>query len=154
MSIDLLKEESILVWKNLKKLGYNSPYIEVKNAGHKGLGVFAKTDILDNCIIEYCHSIILDTLIVNLQDDKLRQYTYSFDCQETKQTIPILPLGFGMIYNSADKAEEANAKYSTIESEKLVIYKSNRKIYKGEEILLWWGEKYYDWWIAKKESTK
>ena len=140
-------QEFPLIWENLKNFGYFSPYIYVKNAEHKGLGVFAKIDIKENSIIEYCHSFVLNSLIEDIKDDKLNQYVYTFDSNKRG----ILPLGFGMIYNSADNKEEANAEYITFEEQNLVIYKAKKNIDKDAEILLWWGNDYYDHWIKNKK---
>ena len=141
-----MSKELALIWGNLKQFGYFSPYIYLKSAGHKGLGVFAKTDIQQGVIIEYCHSFVLNNANKDIQDNKLNQYIYTFDSSKRG----IVPLGFGMAYNSADSKEEANAEYSTFEQQNLIIYKAKKNIDKDTEILLWWGEDYYNYWCKNK----
>ena len=141
-----MDKELVSIWENLKQFGYFSPYIYLKSAGHKGLGVFAKTDIPQYSIIEYCHSFVLNNSIKDIQDVKLNQYIYTFDSGKRG----IIPMGFGMMYNSADSQEEANAEYVTFEQQNLILYKAKKNIDKDAEILLWWGEDYYNYWIKKK----
>jgi len=145
-----------LNWDLIKKSGYVSPYIYIKNADHKGLGVFAKTDIQKDTIIEYCHSIVLNSSYEQIKDHKVCQYTYTYYTDKEVQ-MAIMPLGFGMIYNSGDKEDEANTEYSVIENEHLVVFKTIKDVSKDEELLVWWSQKYYNYWIKgyiKKEGKK
>lgn len=67
----------------------------------------------------------------------------------------IQPLGYGSIYNSADSNDQKNANYYVFSKKRLIAYEANRNINKGEEILLWFGQPYYDTWITNlKDKNK
>ena len=52
--------KDITEYEKLKNKGFNFPYLQVKKAGYKGLGVFTTQDINQGSIIEFCHCLVLD----------------------------------------------------------------------------------------------
>ena len=140
-------------YKKLKDQGFNFSSLLVKDAGHKGLGVFTTQDIQENDVIEFCHSLILDYPAKYVTDKNIMRYAYSLncscdDCKKHGQKL-MIPFGYGAIYNSAEKEEEKNCDWYILSKSNVIIYKATRNIKAGEEILLWFGDKYYNAWCKK-----
>lgn len=144
-------------WDKLKTGGYFTPHLKVKEAGAKGLGVFAQQDIPEGASIEFCHSIVMEHRNKYQHDPEFRRYSYwaSCDCEECKRhgSQAVLPLGNGCIYNCADSEEGANCHYRVLANQRLVVFFAVKPIKAGEEILTWWGQGYYDRWCKKASSS-
>ncbi len=147
----------LLAYEQIRKSGLAPARLTVREAGTRGLGVFATTSILAREVIEYCHSILLGFRNRYTHDPSLKQYAYWLNCtcKECKAhgVQGMIPLGFGSIYNSADSEQEANAAHKMFASERLVVFVAKRDIQPGEEILTWWGQKYYDNWCKPASQT-
>lgn len=142
---DFADPSDIKEWEKHKRNGYVSDYVYIKNTENKGMGVFAKKDIPTNTIIEYCYCLVFNIKKDNFSSDpKHKIYRYCYNNHE-KQEI-ILPLGFGIIYNCGNTLEEVNSRYFHSSDKRLFIIESFKKISKDEEILLYWGEDYYNYW--------
>ena len=119
-----------------------------------GLGVFAKTDFAVHDIIEFCHSVVLDWRSRYVQIPKIKQYAYNHtcNCEDCKKHggYVVIPMGYGMIYNSANSDEEKNARFTVLSALNLVAFSAIKEIKAGEEILTWWGQSYFDSWCKKK----
>tara|TARA_Y100001973_G_C4987948_1_gene227478 strand:- start:43 stop:468 length:426 start_codon:yes stop_codon:yes gene_type:complete len=123
----------------MNSLIYN-PKIEVKKSSIHGYGVFAKENIKKGEVLEECHYIsipkvpLMSFLSLSLEKEKILNFiSYFFRFPKTKSYKEIaLPLGNGCIYNSSITP---NADWETNEKTKLFIFKSIKKIKKGEEIL-------------------
>ena len=135
-------------WNTLKAEGFFTPHLRVKDAGNKGLGVFADQDIENGKPIEFCHSIVMEHRNKYQNDPEFRRYSYwaNCECEECKRhgSQAVLPLGNGCIYNSADSKELSNCAYKVIANERLVVFYAIKDIKAGEEILTWWGQGYYN----------
>jgi hypothetical protein len=143
-------------WENMKLNGYKSHLI-VKNSPGKGLGVFANRNFEIGEDIEYCHSAPLAFKQRYTHDPGILKYAYwttTCKCEDCKRHGPngFMLFGNGSIYNSADSAESANAIFFIYPKNSLVVFKSTKKIKKDEEILVWWGQKYYDGWCLNKNN--
>jgi hypothetical protein len=143
----------LVKYKKLKDQGFNFPNLLIKNAGYKGLGVFTTQDIKENSIVEFSHAVMLNNPSNYTTDQSIRRYAYTLncsceDCKKHGQKL-MIPFGYGAIYNSADKQEEKNCDFYILSKEKVFVYRASRDIKAGEEILLWFGEKYYNAWCKK-----
>ena len=141
-------------WYKLKLSGLSNDSLEIKFIPNKGMGVFAKKDFKQNDVIEYCYSIVYDWRSKYQRDSTISRYAFNAssgcNCQNCRQHghIQMQPLGYGSIYNSADKAEDRNAQYYIYLKERLIAFEAVKDINKGEEILTWFGQGYYDSWIT------
>jgi len=146
------RKEEINFWIKVKNgLPYYCDKVYIKISGNKGFGVFARKDIKPNEVIEYCHSMVLSVYKKDQPDMKLRQYAYTAKAGENlTDRINIIPFGYGEIYNSSDTKEEANTTYRIYTEHNLIVFRAIKKIPKDDEILVWWGKGYYDFWINKK----
>lgn len=104
-----------------------------------GYGVFTSKYIPKNTIIEisltkhiYDHQICEDLNLIN-------DYTYFFDNKKC-----VLSLGFGSIYNHADKGIN-NVNYS-VQNNK-IIYKTSKNIQKNQQLTIDYGEE----WIKNRK---
>lgn len=150
-------------YSEVKNSGY-LPSVSLKGAGHKGMGVFASKDFEKEEAIEFCHCMIFDWPAKYQRDSTISRYSYSVSCHcnpgptrppcllncPANGTRYILPLGYGAIYNCADKQEEANASFAIIPDQLLMVFGATKQIKKGEEIVTWWGQGYYDAWCKPK----
>lgn len=106
-------------------------FIEVRNAGKKGRGVFALKNFSKGELIEKCPVIPLSETDSQLAN-KTHLHNYLYEWQTENQRAVIL--GYGFIYNHSYTA--ANSKYYYDFKNKLMIYKAVKEIKKGKEILI------------------
>ena len=134
-------------WDKLKAEGFSTPHLRVKEAGNKGLGVFADQDIEQGKPIEFCHAIVMEHRNKYQHDPEFRRYSYwaNCECADCKKhgAQAVLPLGNGCIYNCANSKEESNCAYRVVANQRLVVFFSVKPIKAGEEILTWWGDGYF-----------
>jgi hypothetical protein len=146
----LERSELIVEYQKLRTTGFRPGNIDVREAGTKGLGVFATDSFRAGNAIEYCHAILLGFRNRYTHDPSLKQYAYWLNCSckecKTHGVQGMIPLGFGAIYNSAESEQEANASHRMFAKERLIVFVAKRDILAGEEILTWWGQKYFDSW--------
>lgn len=107
--------------------------ISVKKSRTHGYGVFADKTIQKGETIEECY-----VLITKGKDKALEDYYFDGDGKYALLT------GFGIIYNHSD---EDNAEYFINVKRRLATIKALRKIMKGEEIFVSYGE---DWFKDRK----
>ncbi len=134
--------ECLYEWEQRTKTGFCIESVYVARAGAKGLGVFAKKAFRKGEIIEFCHSIKMDTPRQYLHEPQLSRYCYG-----TKD-YAIMPLGFGAIYNSSATFEESNSGYFIFDRHKVVMFYAARDISIGEEIVTFHGKAYFDSWCS------
>ena len=112
------------------------------------MGVFAKKDFNKGDIVEYCHSMLYDWREKYIHDRTIIEYAYRHwcDCTDCRNHggLKITPFGFGSIYNSSETKETANIIHWIFPSHRLMAYEALREIKKGEELVSWFGEKYYN----------
>lgn len=139
-------------WNKVKNgMPYVCENVYMKLAGNKGFGVFAKVNIEKNQPIEYCYSLVLSLPSKEQKDTKIRQYAYTHRIGDNiEEKIDIIPFGFGEIYNSSERKQDANANYFSYPEQNLVVFRALKNIKKDEEILVWWGENYFNHWIKNK----
>lgn len=149
-------DKHIKIYNNLKKKDINLNNLYIKNAGinkfnkDKNLGVFAKNKIKKNNIIEYCPAILLDWRGKYIKDSSIMQYAYwsTCNCAECQNHggQALIALGYGSLINSADSEKEANSNWFIDINEKLIFFYAIKNINKNQEILVWYGQKYHDFW--------
>ena len=156
-------------YDNCRKEGFQSS-VFLKSAAHKGVGVFASKPFLAGDTIEMCHSIIFEWQAKFQRDSTVGRYAFALGCHcNPSPTRPvcllncpvngtryILPLGYGACYNSADRPEDANARYEIYPDSLLIAYFATKPIEVGDEIVTWFGQGYYENWckpmIPKKKK--
>jgi SET domain-containing protein len=145
-------------WKKLKVQGVLNDHLEIKESPGKGMGVFALRDIAEGDVIEYCHAIVLDWRRKYIGESQIRRYAYwsGCPCDDCKKhgDRAVIPLGYGCIYNSAEKQEEANAANHIHVNDSLQVFTAKRPIAAGEEILVWYGQGYLDYWCPRPEAAE
>ena len=132
----------------------------LKDAGYKGVGVFAGKPFAKGEMIEMCHSILLEWQSKYQRDASISRYAYALGCHcnpgptrppclfncPVNGTRYMVPLGFGACYNSAESEEEANARYEIVPDKLLIFYIAVKDISEGDEIVTWFGKGFYDAW--------
>jgi uncharacterized protein len=109
-------------------IGPNKLYLSESSVS--GLGVFAKSDIEADEIIEECHFIELTEKDFNKIDDMLKEYVFCFPLGCKNNCVVF---GFGSIYNHS----LLNNAYWECDVEKRIFrFKSNKLIKSGEEIFI------------------
>lgn len=105
--------------------------IIVKKSSINHYGVFAQENIPANTVIEECYAIVIsDDVYQTLQN-------YVFHGEKNY----LLAFGYGSIFNHSP---EPNASYSVGNENSLIIFKSKRHINKGEEILISYGNTWFN----------
>lgn len=110
-----------------KKLFVNK--IAVKKSARHGYGVFAEKNFKKGEVIEECYMIVTRGGDKGLED-------YYFDVKGKHGIFT----GFGIVYNHS---EDPNADYDIYAKSRLVRFKANRAIKKGEEISIDYGEGWF-----------
>lgn len=140
-------------WEKLKREGYEPQGLIVREAGRKGLGVFATRDFEPGEVVEYCHCIRLTVPHNHCADRGIWQYAYwDADVPDVSKHGPtgLIVLGHGSIINSADSQDAKNCDWFTSEASRLVVFVAVKSIRAGQEILTWWQQAYYDDWCKEK----
>jgi hypothetical protein len=149
--------DHIAEWKRLKVQGVLLDHLEIKESQGKGMGVFARRDIAEGEVVEYCHAIVLEWKRKYIGDSQIRRYAYwgSCSCEDCKEhgDRAIIALGYGSIYNSSNEEGGANIYPSVHVGESLVVFTAKRMISAGDEILVWYGQGYLDYWVPKPEAA-
>lgn len=150
-SIDAEKEAKYIEgWNKVKKQGYNLEHLYIKESPNKGMGVFANKEFNEGDIIEYAYCMVYDWRAKYLLDNSIKRFSYIDMCNckdcEDHGGLLIQPFGYGSIYNSAESMKERNTDYFVISKKRLIVYEAITKINKGDEILLWFGESYFNNW--------
>jgi hypothetical protein len=148
--------DHIAEWGRLKVQGVRIDHLEIKESPGKGMGVFARRDIAEGEVVEYCHAIVLEWKRKYIGDSQIRRYAWwsSCACEDCKRhgDSAVIALGYGAIYNSADKEQDASAVSHIYAGDSLLVFTAKRPIKAGEEILVWYGQGYLDYWCATKEG--
>jgi SET domain-containing protein len=116
---------------------YN-PKIYVDKSPVHGWGVFAKEDIMEGEVFEECPVL---TLPIKKGEITSLLIDYRFNWpQGNEWEEQVFALGFGALYNHN---ENANAYWISNIENKTFQFISHRKIKKGEEIFIWYGDTNY-----------
>ncbi len=108
--------------------------ISVKRSALHGWGVFADSVILAGDIVEECHLLLMDTSNAAIDN-------YLFCSSKTKLNgLYALPFGYGAIYNHSNFP---NTQYVFDEEKALLVFRANRTIHPGEEILISYGANWF-----------
>lgn len=102
----------------------------MKKSPMHGYGVFADKTIKKGEIIEECYMIVSKGGDKGLED-------FYFDAKGKNAILT----GFGIIYNHLD---EPNADYTINQKNRLATIKAERKILKGEEIFISYGDEWFE----------
>jgi hypothetical protein len=112
--------------------------IEIKESPGRGLGIFATEDIEEGEIIEEC---LLLTLPIQKGEVSSLFLDYRFNYpQQGEWTEQVLGMGYGSYYNHSNNA---NAFWRDHPNIKAFQFVSNRKILRGEEIFVYYGDGSY-----------
>jgi SET domain-containing protein len=116
---------------------YN-PKVYVDKSPIHGWGVFAKEDIMECEVFEECPVLALP-IEKGEVTSLLIDYRFNWP-QGNEWEEQVLVLGFGELYNHS---ENANAYWISNIENKTFQFISHRKIKKGEEIFVWYGDVNY-----------
>lgn len=136
-----------------------SPKIEVRRSPVHGLGVFAKEKILAGELIEESKLLQLGHRRNMQHDAVLGDYVWgnrNCDCMEcrTYGVKQYLALGFGSLYNHADKP---NTRTRLDFQQELITFTANEDIEAGSEIFTHYGGKYWllrDFWKNVQQNQE
>ena len=112
--------------------------IEIKESPGKGWGVFATEDIEEGEIIEEC---LLLTLPIQKGEVSSLFLDYRFNYpQQGEWTEQVLGMGYASYYNHSNNANAYWRDHPTLKAFQFI---SNRKIFKYEEIFVYYGDDNY-----------
>lgn len=113
--------------------------LEVNQSPGKGWGVFATSPIYKGEIIEECPILEIPRKVYQCVPDLFIDYVFS---SLTQNEIPVLPFGFGCIYNHSNTP---NARWSLHpENDKIFRFTAIQNIKPGEEVCTYYaGEEYW-----------
>lgn len=117
---------------------YNPKIFLDKSPVH-GWGVFAKEDIESGEVFEECPILQLPMKYGEVSDMFI-DYRFNWPKGVNEWEEQVIALGFGSFYNHN---ENANAYWESNYDERTFKFISNKKINKGEEIFIWYGDVNY-----------
>ena len=109
-----------------------SPKIEVKQAGNKGRGVFAKFNIKKGEVLELSPYIE----VPGKDHDSVQNTILTYYWYEVKRKVRAIGLGYASLYNHT---KENNADFQVFAKSKQVKIKALKDIKKGDEVFLNYG---------------
>jgi len=120
---------------------YYNPKIEVRRSAIHGMGVFAKKNIKKHEVLEEDHFIIIKGKWDNIPR-QIQEYIFGWTKHlPDKKSKAALVFGSGAIYNSSPKP---NASWLTSVKKGRFIYYATKDIKKGQEILIDYGDEYWE----------
>lgn len=141
-------------WTRIRDEGFNNEHLTIRESPGKGLGVFANKKIKKNDIIEYCHACTLNWKRKYVHDPSILKYSYWSNCQckdcQTHGNTGMILFGSGSVYNSAESNDLKNADFNLYPNLNLAIFTAIKDIEEDEEILVWWGQSYFNSWCKPK----
>lgn len=123
-------------------------YLKIQNSPNKGRGLFAKTDIPKDTIIQVCPYIQIpkdETTIIN----KTILTNYTFYISDEEQ-IEAICLGLGSLFN-----HDANNNTIHFVKEENIIFKTIKEVKKDEELCINYNydlNKWYKNYLIQKEK--
>jgi SET domain-containing protein len=117
---------------------YNSKIYLDKSPIH-GWGVFAKEDIMEGEVFEECPILPLPMKYGEVSSVFI-DYRFNWPQGTNEWEEQVIALGYGSFYNHS---ENANAHWTSNYNERTFKFISNRKINKGDEIFVWYGDVSY-----------
>jgi hypothetical protein len=147
------------IYRELLKSGINNEFLEIKqsNIQGSGLGVFAKKNFEKDEVIERCHVIMLEWRRSYPYPPAIPKYAYTVQCNcvECKNygERQGISLGYGSIYNTSLKPEDANAIWYFNMHTPVQIFICSKAIQKGEEILVYYGDGYVNGMLNGTNKT-
>jgi SET domain-containing protein len=156
ISEDLDIKEVQKKWAKIRGEGFNNEHLIARESPGKGLGVFANKKIKKNEVIEYCHSLTMSWKRKYVNDPSILKYAYWAGCEckdcQTHGNSGMILFGNGSIYNSAESDSLKNASYKLYPNLNLVVFTAEKDIEVDDEILVWWGQGYFDSWCKPRNS--
>jgi SET domain-containing protein len=116
-----------------------SKKIILKQSPIHGLGVFALDKIFAGEVFEECPVLTLP-IPKGQGSPLLIDYRFNWPQGTNEWEEQVIALGYGSFYNHS---ENANAHWTSNYNERTFKFISNRKINKGEEIFVWYGDVSY-----------
>lgn len=105
-----------------------------------GFGVFAKSRIQKDEIIEECPVIVMDFSKNDTSFHILEDYRFDWPCGFDYKTDQVMPAGYGAIYNHSDNN---NATWKSSVSRNTFFFYAISDIEKDEEIFTHYGSGYW-----------
>jgi SET domain-containing protein len=108
------------------------PIVEIKESPKGGLGVYSNRDYNKGDIIELCPGIINKYTEIK---GKIKDYVFKYDDDNS-----FIAFGYCSMYNHSD---DPNAVWKVLNERELKVY-AIKDIKSGEEILISYGDKYWN----------
>lgn len=124
-------------WSSCKKLDIFIDwrlYVDTSTLTNAGYGVFTKSFIPRDTIIEVAHTIFIPATEREYMSTII---TYDYTTSDGKNSL--VAMGFGSIYN-----HHKNYNVEWINIDKTMVYRTTRDIYAGEELFINYGPSYFE----------
>jgi hypothetical protein len=128
-----------------------------KNPTKPDYGVFSKTRIEAGQLIEVAYAFPLHWRQRYQSEPAIFQYSHwaaACKCQKCVEDGPqgYIGTGFSSVYNCPNTPDEANASLFVNSANKTLLVSSIKTILPDEEVLIWFGESYYNKWCKYSKS--
>jgi len=125
--------------------------LRISKSNIHGFGVFTDVKIKSGDLVEQCPTLILHNTKADLIHPSLQNYVYQYIMDG--KSIPIVPLGWGGIYNHSDNQNlNYKAEYLIVQDENKLVFNfwANRDIEVGEELFVNYGKEYFNYFNINK----
>ena len=133
------------VWANMKDILFKNNKLQIRKSPIHGYGVFAKSNITKNELLEECH-------YVRLEDgfgSEIDTYSYTWpkkrndENQNRKFDFHTIVFGYAPLYNTSKTADTKNINWYT--DGDIYVFEAIKDIEKDEELLIYYGDNYWKW---------
>ena len=108
--------------------------LEVRLSDLSGYGVFTREALAEGDLLEECLTLRVELEAVGTGD-------YVFEIEDGDGLAPLLPLGYGALYNHSDRP---NAEWEFDPDTDLLSFFAARDVAPGEELLFDYGRSYWE----------
>lgn len=120
----------------------SNKYCTLKKSPIHRWGVFAEENIDAEVILEECPVIHIYSQPFRNITKEFKDYLFRWPTNiEEKKMHPVMVLGWAEIYNHNDNN---NVIYYSDNEKNVMVYKTVRKVLKGEELFVSYGQDYFD----------
>ena len=124
-----------------------SDKIFIKNTEQKGIGVFAKSNIMRGEVIEVSPSIPMGNKTGNRFTDPFHNYKFTYPRDFNSDNLEyVVCLGYGSLYNHS---ETPNCNWRTEKPYRFIFYTVD-DISEGDELCIYYGDSTY-WNFDRKD---
>ena len=135
-----------------------SSKVVLKRSDLHGYGIFATENIQNGEIIEEATFVLTSYKVKDLIHPEMAEFLLTYPCRCEECVMRGRPFiftsGLAIQYNCCNKEIDTNVVFYYNLHTRIITTVAYSNIEKGQEILAYWGQGYYDVWISSQKQKK